>query len=48
MRVTYVLIASLALLCGIPIGVIFGVLLCYVDFTRQQNNSADPDYSGGM
>jgi hypothetical protein len=43
-----VLLLTAALFCGIPLGFILGVGVCYVSWTRQANDSIDPDYSGGL
>lgn len=48
MRMTIVFVAALAMLCGIPLGIIIGIFACYVAWSRQENDSADPDYSGGI
>lgn len=45
---TIVLLTALAMLCGIPLGVIIGILVCYVAWNRQENGTADIDYSGGI
>lgn len=45
---TILLLTALAMLCGIPLGIIIGIFACYVSFARQENDSADPDYSGGI
>lgn len=45
---TVVIISALALLCGVSVGIIIGILAGYIAFVRETNDSGDPDYSGGL
>lgn len=42
---TFILFA-LVLLCGIQVGIIIGVVLCFRAWARRQDE--EPDYSGGL
>lgn len=45
---TIILLTALALFSGISIGIIVGLFLAYTAWNRQENDAADPDYSGGL
>lgn len=48
MRMTIVLIASLALLCGVSLGAIIGLAVAWAWYARQPPGEAEIDYSGGV
>lgn len=43
-----ILLTALMMLCGVSIGIIVGLFLAYAAWNRQENDAADPDYSGGL
>lgn len=43
-----VLLAALAMLCGVSVGLMIGIVAGWIAFNREANNDVDTDYSGGM